>query len=64
MQFMTNKHSLVSAAAEGRMPNKDLGIMYAFVLDMPEAGNRERREKYTNAGNRKSHKKKIISGRK
>lgn len=44
MQFMTNKHSLVSAAAEGRMSNKDLGIMYAFVLDMPEAGNRERRE--------------------
>lgn len=46
------------------MSNKDVGIMYAFVLDMPEAGNRERREKYTNAGNRKSHKKKIISGRK
>lgn len=50
---MTNKHSLVSAAAQGRMSNKDVGIMYAFVLDMPEAGNRERREKYTNAGNRK-----------
>lgn len=53
---MTNKHSLVSATAQGRVSNKDVGIMYAFVLDMTEAGNRERREKYRNAGNRKEKK--------